>query len=262
MRLLLVLASFCSIYFMNAIKMAYSTTATKLPRVSAEIAAKIDQELMNEDGFSIDQLMELAGLAVAECVHTTINQSDSNKNVLILAGPGNNGGDGLVAARHLYMLGYKPLVYYPKPSKSTLFDGLQTQLHKLKIPFIPASETDQNSLQKAFNDSIYIVDALFGFSFKPPVRGVFIPAMRMLTDSKKPILAVDIPSSWDVNNGPCSDFSYNPEILISLTAPKKSADHFKGRHFIGGRFISKEFAEKYGFKVPPYVGLSQIWEEK
>ncbi len=56
-------------------------------------------------GFSVDQLMELAGLSVAQAVRAEYSPS-SHKRVLIIAGPGNNGGDGLVAGRHLYHFGY------------------------------------------------------------------------------------------------------------------------------------------------------------
>lgn len=56
-------------------------------------------------GFSVDQLMELAGLSVASAILAEY-PPDRCANVLIVAGPGNNGGDGLVAARHLYHFGY------------------------------------------------------------------------------------------------------------------------------------------------------------
>ena len=65
----------------------------------------IDEELMGPLGFSVDQLMELAGLSVA-CSLAAEYPASSHGRVLVIAGPGNNGGDGLVAARHLCHLGY------------------------------------------------------------------------------------------------------------------------------------------------------------
>ena len=65
----------------------------------------IDEELMGPLGFSVDQLMELAGLSVA-CSLASEYPPASHKRVLVIAGPGNNGGDGLVAARHLCHFGY------------------------------------------------------------------------------------------------------------------------------------------------------------
>lgn len=64
---------------------------------SQEEAINVDIELFNEYGYSVDQLMELAGLSIA----TAIAKEYTANKVLICCGPGNNGGDGLVAARHL-----------------------------------------------------------------------------------------------------------------------------------------------------------------
>lgn len=228
----------------------------RLPRVSASTATKIDKDLMGICGFSIDQLMELAGLSVADCVYT-VHPPQKGPNVLILAGPGNNGGDGLVASRHLLLRGYTPQIYYPKPSKGPLYENLQTQLKSLNLPMFSSHE----ELHEAFKTADFIIDSLFGFSFRPPVREQFVPVMNLLSSTSTPVLAVDIPSSWDVDNGPLENLKYNPTALISLTAPKTSADFFHGRHFIGGRFISPQFAKEHGFQVPPYEGVSQIWEE-
>jgi len=68
---------------------------------------------MSSPGFSVDQLMELAGLSVSQAVDNFLQQSTRSASVLILCGPGNNGGDGLVAARHLFHFGYRPVVVYP-----------------------------------------------------------------------------------------------------------------------------------------------------
>lgn len=211
---------------------------------------------MGSHGFSIDQLMELAGLAVADCV-SAVHPTSNGANVLLLIGPGNNGGDGLVASRHLLLRGYSPTVFYPKPGKGRLYDNLQKQLRALELPILTCPE----QLNAAFARADFVVDSLFGFSFQPPVHEQFVPVMTQLSQTRKPVLAVDIPSSWNVDTGPLSDFKYHPPFLISLTAPKTAADFFKGRHFIGGRFVSEKFAQALHFAVPPYEGTCQIWEE-
>lgn len=228
----------------------------KLSRISASVASAIDKALMSSGGFSIDQLMELAGISVAHTVYK-VHPPAKGPRVLVLAGPGNNGGDGLVASRHLKLMGYSPRVWYPKPSKSQFFDGLRTQLANLSIPSAP-----EDALEGEFENADFIIDALFGFSFHPPVRGAFVPAVELLSSTQKPVLAVDIPSGWDVDKGPGDQSQFFPTYLISLTAPKTAANFFHGRHFVGGRFISKEFANEHGFQVPPYEGTDQVWEEK
>jgi NAD(P)H-hydrate epimerase len=77
------------------------------------------------------------------------------------------------------------------------------------------------------------------------------------------VLAVDAPSSWNIEDGPPSEGpgkGFMPDALISLTAPKPLVKWFKGRHFVGGRFLSEEMAGKYGLDVPEYEGLDQVVE--
>lgn len=83
------------------------------------------------------------------------------------------------------------------------------------------------------------MDALFGFSFKPPVRAPFDEVLPILNESRLPILSLDIPSGWDVEEGDTLKVGLNPDVLITLTAPKKGVANFLGRHFLGGRFVPK-----------------------
>ncbi|KAF2717355.1 YjeF N-terminal domain-like protein [Polychaeton citri CBS 116435] len=226
-----------------------------LKTIGPKAAAALDEELMSTGSFSVYQLIELAGLAVAQAMFKLSPPSQS-PNILVACGPGNNGGDGLVAARHLHYFGYKPTMYYPKQGKNELYQRLRTQLEQLKVPF-----TDD--FHAALSKSDWVIDGIFGFSFSGEVREPFPAVIKALAESKIPILAVDAPSSWNIEEGPPSDGpgkDYQPGALISLTAPKPLVKWFKGRHFIGGRFIAQEVAEKYGFDVPPYQGSDQIVE--
>ncbi|KAI0781953.1 YjeF N-terminal domain-containing protein [Abortiporus biennis] len=227
--------------------------------LTARIAQQIDEELMNTTGaFSIDQLMELAGLACAQTLATVYNK-EKYPRVLVCCGPGNQGGDGLVAARHLGMFGYTPTIWYPKPGNKEIYKRLQAQCVNMKIPVIPPSE-DSTSLHEALSNTDVILDAIFGFSFKPPVRAPFDKALSSITESKLPIVSVDIPSGWDVEKGNAQGVGLIPDVLVSLTAPKEGAREFKGRHFLGGRFVTKAMEEKFELNLPPYPGLSQIVE--
>jgi len=91
-----------------------------LKTLGPKAAAALDQELMSTCAFSIDQLMELAGLSVSQAVYR-VQPLEKGRRVLVACGPGNNGGDGLVAARHLFFYGYKPTIFYPKRSKNELY---------------------------------------------------------------------------------------------------------------------------------------------
>ncbi|CAD6443895.1 12c08986-6169-4982-aa57-c668dbb63c3e [Sclerotinia trifoliorum] len=223
--------------------------------LSAANAAALDLDLMSMGAFSLDQLMELAGLSVSQVVYK-VHPPSKGRRILVACGPGNNGGDGLVAARHLWHYGYKPTIYYPKPGKNELYQRLSTQLRNLSIPFT-------NDFSSAIKDCDHIVDAIFGFSFTTPIRDPFSPIITALETTSLPITSIDAPSSWDISNGPPPSgpgANFMPQYLISLTAPKPLVRYFKGRHFLGGRFVTPEIHQKYDLQLPEYEGVNQIVE--
>ena len=164
--------------------------------VSAAQAKEIDEKLMGpEFGFSIDQLMELAGLSVASAL-CEVYPPRSYGRVLVLCGPGNNGGDGLVAARHLYHFGYDVEVCYPKRTDRPIYNGLVTQLNTLGIHFVDAETLSGGDPLVTKCD--VVVDALFGFSFTGAPRAPFDALLELINphNAPPPIVAVDIPSGW------------------------------------------------------------------
>jgi NAD(P)H-hydrate epimerase len=139
---------------------------------------------------------------------------------------------------------------------SDLSKRLKKQLEDLKVPFT-------EDFPGALKQTDHVVDAIFGFSFSGEVREPFPKVIEALESTSIPVLAVDAPSSWNIEEGPPNSGpgkGFMPPALISLTAPKPLVKHFKGRHFLGGRFLSPEMAEKYGLDIPKYEGLGQVVE--
>ena len=221
-------------------------------------AREVDEMLMSKPGFSIDQLMELAGLSVAKAAHAfaqdTCPVDDSKlKKILIICGPGNNGGDGLVAARHLSHFGYTPSIVYPKAGKSELFVNLVNQCKDLGIPFVSEDDLSESDVRASYG---MVIDALFGFSFKGEVREPFGELINKVKSSGVPIMSVDIPSGWDVNLGDTGSSGLMPEAVISLTAPKKCMEGYQGAHYVGGRFVPPSVQSKFQIDLPDYGDLS------
>ncbi|KAK0726834.1 YjeF N-terminal domain-containing protein [Lasiosphaeria miniovina] len=226
-----------------------------LKTLSAKAAAALDRDLMSTGAFSIDQLMELAGLSVSQAVYR-VHPVTQGSRVLVAVGPGNNGGDGLVAARHLRHYGFLPTVYYPKRSKNDLYQRLVKQLEDLDVPFV-------EDFPAALESTDHVVDAIFGFSFSGEVREPFPAVIQAMANTKVPVTSVDAPSSWNIEEGPPKSgtgSSFHPDVLVSLTAPKPLVKFFSGRHFIGGRFVTHAIAKKYDFDVPEYEGIDQVVE--
>jgi NAD(P)H-hydrate epimerase len=125
----------------------------------------------------------------------------------------------------------------------------------MNIPTLPSpSDSDprlaETTLSTALAASDVVLDAIFGFSFKPPVRAPFDVALPLISRAGLPIVSVDIPSGWDVERGDAGAGAgagagdegrivLYPDVLVSLTAPKEGVRKFAGRHFLGGRFVPK-----------------------
>lgn len=146
------------------------------------------------------------GLCCAQALSTVY--SNVSSKVLIICGPGNNGGDGLAAARHLlsfvsiiviwqYMYvkwcslqGYTVDIYYPKRTSKPIYDILVNQCTKFHIPFL----SEMPSLDRINTQYSVILDAIFGFSFKGSVRPPFDSILLTLNQCEVPICSVDVPS--------------------------------------------------------------------
>ncbi|KAJ8372120.1 hypothetical protein AAFF_G00294350 [Aldrovandia affinis] len=209
-----------------------STMAQPIKYLGQEEAQRIDEELFTEYRFSVDQLMELAGLSCATAVAKAYPRDSLVKatpSVLVVCGPGNNGGDGLVCARHLKLFGYEPSIVYPKRPNKPLFQNLTAQCEKMDIPFLPEMP-EAKVVDEAFN---LVVDAIFGFSFQGAVREPFCTILASLKEATVHRQRGH-PLRWA--RGPVLGRSdgIQPDLLISLTAPKKSAVHFRDRyHYLG-----------------------------
>lgn len=149
-----------------------------------EEAINIDVELFDEYKYSVDQLMELAGLSCATAIAKSFSHTQlSEKAILVCCGPGNNGGDGLVCARHLSLFGFNISLYYPKRTDKQLYKNLTHQCVEMNIPILCTLPT---TTEVECNYGL-IVDALFGFSFKPPVRPEFMPIIELMKITQIPV---------------------------------------------------------------------------
>ncbi len=218
-------------------------------------ADALDRALFTTCKFEVAQLMELAGYAVAVAAHRMLSASD--ESILILIGPGNNGGDGLVAARHLALFGFTNITLcIPREPKRDLYRALQHQASQFGVLTIDTPPSDAMHFKLC-------IDAVFGFNFsgagvRPPYAAlVDLLATRACFDK---LLSVDVPSGWTVDvpaGGQTSRVA--PDAVISLTAPKMCMMGFEGRHFVGGRFIPPAIRAEYGVDVQ-YSGVDVIVE--
>lgn len=152
------------------------------------------------DTFAIEQygvpgvvLMENAGRGTAELL-TRLNPE--RKPVIIFCGPGNNGGDGFVIARHLENLGYPIELWMTKPPKPLTDADVNYRIWKNcgVVRQLVSTET------VSFSDR-WIIDAIFGTGLDRPLASPFDDLAARINASGNPVLAVDIPSGLDCDTG-------------------------------------------------------------
>lgn len=123
-------------------------------------------------------------------------------------------------------------LFYPKQGKNDFYQKLLKQCRNLKI-----AEISPDTFDDALGQTDIVMDAIFGFSFKGEPRAPFDRVIESLKKTDKPIVSVDIPSAWDVEEGDPENKYFTPSVLVSLTAPKLGSRGFKGKHYLGGRFL-------------------------
>ena len=160
-------------------------------------------------------------------------ENSEEAKILTICGPGNNGGDGLVAARHLKLFGHCPTVFYPKRTEKDIYKELVIQCENMGIKFIDEMPEYLDSVSYDL-----VLDAIFGFSFKGDIRSPFDTIIQSMGKAEVPICSIDVPSGWDVEEGNINN-TFTPSMLISLTAPKLCAKNYEGVHYCGGRFVPK-----------------------
>ncbi|EKX73452.1 conserved hypothetical protein [Theileria equi strain WA] len=175
--------------------MASWQVPSKISAVTQKVALEIDSILMDRLGYSLIQLMELAGLSASMAINDMYKRLNcDNRKVLVCSGPGNNGGDGLVISRHLSEFGFKTTLFYPKIGQKDIYKNLLLLLDSYDVKVL-------NELPKDLMEYGMIIDALFGISFRPPMRKPFDTIIENLANANVPIISIDTPSGWNVDEG-------------------------------------------------------------
>ena len=165
-------------------------------------------------------LMENAGSAVADFL---LDDYSAARSVGVICGKGNNGGDGLVAARKLLEAGREVrLLLLCEPGE--LRGDAEAMFRKLPLQPVLARSSDEfksPAAQAAFECDV-LLDAVLGTGFRPPVTGLYAEAIQRFTQARAPIVAVDIPSGLDADSmgGPAAGPMVPACATVTFTAPR------------------------------------------
>ncbi|MCM8777112.1 MAG: NAD(P)H-hydrate epimerase [Candidatus Omnitrophica bacterium] len=200
--------------------------------LTREEIAMVEKETEETYGISRLILMENAGRTLAEVISSRIRRV-IDKKICIVAGKGNNGGDGFVSARYLFNMGMNVKVIYTDPPdklSNLSFTNYQI-LCKIGIENILFERTlDTINILK---ESDVIVDAIFGTGIKGNVTGVSAEVISLINESKRFVVCADIPSGLDADTGIVKGECVKGNITVSFGFAKKGFYINSGPEYCG-----------------------------
>ncbi|MBT9140200.1 MAG: Bifunctional NAD(P)H-hydrate repair enzyme Nnr [Dehalococcoidia bacterium] len=199
--------------------------------VTAAKMREIDLQATSDYGIPSVVLMENAGLRVVE----VIRQTESGANIVIVAGRGNNGGDGFVAARHLFQ--EKNVSVWTTASLNEYEGDAFVNLSILqKLGIFHRNLREEGALAAlaaALHQADLVVDALLGTGITRDVDSFYAAIITLINAGKAPVLSVDIPSGVCADTGKIRNIAVQANMTITFGLPKQGLLLFPGAAFTG-----------------------------
>ncbi|HXI82523.1 MAG TPA: NAD(P)H-hydrate dehydratase [Verrucomicrobiae bacterium] len=201
-----------------------------------------------------EELMERAGYAVARATIQFLKRQDA-RSVLLFAGKGNNGGDAIVAARHLAGAGCQPTLVLLCRRNELQGDPLlhfQKLVSAIRVYELPT--LDELSGIVAETEPAVVVDGLLGTGLKGEVREPYATAIKVINGLHLPVVAIDIPSGLGSDTGEVHGFGVRADLTVTMALPKigllkPAAADFVGRIEVADIGIPREFVEQISTDV-------------
>ena len=195
-----------------------SAPLDSFPALTAAEMARVDRIMVDELGLDVLQVMETAGRAVAAFARARFLAGDPrDKRVVVLAGTGGNGGDGLVAARYLLGWGARVDVLLGR-EHAALGD---TAAHQAAILDNLGLSLVSPSADRTLPPADLLIDALLGFGLKGDPTDPTAALIRAANNHPAPILAVDLPSGLDATTGAAYHPCLHATATLTLALPKR-----------------------------------------
>ncbi len=213
--------------------------------MTAEEMAEADRIAIEQFGIDVVVLMENAGLQVGILARKMLGGTVAGRRASVVAGKGNNGGDGLVAARHLQNWGARVTVVLGA-EKGDLRDVPAKQLKILEKMGVEIAGP-----AGGFDGAELLIDALLGYGSRGDPRDPMAGLIRKINSSGIPVLAVDVPSGLDATTGepnePC--IVANATVTFGLLKTgflNRQSMRFVGELYLADISLPEPIYQKYG----------------
>jgi len=188
--------------------------------LTAAEMGETDRRSVEDYGIPLGNLMDAAGSAVATFC---LRRYPLVRRVVVICGKGNNGGDGMVAARVLSGAGLTVRVALLGKAAEVKGEAASAlaQLRR-EAPDVEVLELeDEGELRRVLEWAELLIDAVVGTGFRPPLRGLAAAVREMLIGLAVPVVAVDVPSGWDADSMEQSALgAFRTDAVVTFTAPK------------------------------------------
>lgn len=246
---------------MNTPRRRYAVTAEEMRALDASAAADF--------GIPSLLLMENAGRAVFEAALEMMG-GVNRKRVIVVCGPGNNGGDGFVVARHLHNAGaHVTIAYYGDRAKAKGDALTNIQIcEKMNLDICP--RLPREKLTRAGQGADLIIDALLGTGIKGEIREPYAGVISAINEgSPTPILAVDIPSGIDADIGAVLGEAVRADTTVTFALSKIGLVTYPGALHVGRLRVADisipdEAIERKGIDVwlPDAASVAHLFERR
>lgn len=200
--------------------------------VTAEEMKRLDSRTINEIGIPSLVLMERAALAVRDEILTAfpLNQA----NVVVVAGSGNNGGDGLAIARLLKIAGsHVTILNVGNPEHASTEHQTQERIcQHYRIP----ETTDLKILE----DATLIVDAIFGIGIDREIKGHYVDVIKAINNASAPVVAVDMPSGINTDTGDVMGIAVEATATVTFAYNKVGLTKNAGQQHAGRIVVAND----------------------
>ncbi len=196
----------------------------------------LDSTAIKEYGVPSLALMENAGFWAARELWRRL-EAPGSARVAVLAGRGNNGGDGFVIARHLAWWGVGKVTVYLAGASEHFTDDARVNFEYLGAPNVPVVEITGPGAAKNRSGEIasadWVVDALLGTGLAGKVRGVSGKLLELARGIDRPVFAVDTPSGLDATDGTVHGVALAARATVTFGVPKTGFTMGAGPEFVG-----------------------------
>jgi len=211
-----------------------------IPTATVDQMREVDRLMIDEIGVSILMMMENASRNIAMISRKLLEGNVRNKHIVVLCGKGNNGGDGLGAARHLINFG-GTVTCILSEEKENLRENARVQFNVLKnidAEIIEFSNEQISQIQEKIKNSDLIIDALLGYNLKGNPKEPIATLIRLANKSRRQILAVDIPSGLSGDTGDALEPTIKATATLTLALPKVGLLTEKAKEYVEELYLA------------------------